>query len=73
MDKKDCYMKTPGSAEEWYDLGVFLRQNARFGEAMNAFLKASETEDDALRSKALASIELLKEINGFVNADLMNP
>ena len=28
---------------------------------------------EALRSKSLASIELLKEINGFVNADLMNP
>ena len=26
-----------------------------------------------LRSRALASIDLLREINGFVNTDLMNP
>lgn len=65
--------RTPGSAGEWYDLGVFFRRNARFGEAMNAFMKAAETGDDTLRSKAEASIELLKEINGFVNTDLMNP
>lgn len=66
--------KTPGSPSEWYDLGVFYRKNARFGEAMNAFRMAAETaNDDSLRAKALASIELLKEINGFVNVDLMNP
>ena len=40
---------------------------------MNAFMNAADTDDVLLRSKALASIELLKEINGFVNADLMNP
>lgn len=73
MDNKNCNMKTPGSAEEWFDLGVSLRQDARFGEAMNAFMNAADTDDVLLRSKALASIELLKEINGFVNADLMNP
>ncbi len=27
----------------------------------------------ALRDSALASIELIREINGFVNTDLMNP
>lgn len=69
----DINGKTPGSAEEWFDLGVLLRQNSRFGEAMNAFMMAAEAGDGDLRSKALASIELLKEINGFVNADLMNP
>lgn len=26
-----------------------------------------------IRSRALASIELIQEINGFVNVDLMNP
>ncbi len=65
---------TPGSPSEWYDLGVFYRRNARFGEAMNAFRMAAETTDDpSLKAKALASIDLLKEINGFVNVDLMNP
>ncbi len=63
----------PGSPEEWYDLGVFYRKNGRFGEAINAFMAASESPDEALRAKALASIDLIREINGFVNADLMNP
>lgn len=63
----------PGSPEEWYDLGVFYRKNGRFGEAINAFMAAAESGDKALRAKALASIDLIREINGFVNADLMNP
>lgn len=65
--------KTPGSAEEWYDRGVYLRQNARFGEAINAFMMAAASDDGNLKSKALASMELIKEINAFVNTDLMNP
>lgn len=41
---------------------------------MNAFMMAASTSgDETLRAKAAASIELLKEINGFVNTDLMNP
>lgn len=92
-----CEMNdTPGSPTEWFDLGVSLRQQACFGDAMNAFMMAAETaveemkrirdvfprnpavENDiaaleSLRSRALASVELLKEINGFVNVDLMNP
>lgn len=41
---------------------------------MNAFMMAASTSgDETLRAKAVASIELLKEINGFVNTDLMNP
>ena len=28
---------------------------------------------EEIRSKAFASVDLLKEINGFVNKDLMNP
>lgn len=64
---------TPGSAEEWFDLGVFFRKNGRFGEAINAFMAAAESGDKALRAKAQASIDLIREINGFVNTDLMNP
>lgn len=91
-----------------YEIAVGLRQNARFGEAINAFRTvadiceslisdmasqdlsdaASEEVPDAayssdndeikntllqMRSRAIASIELLQEINGFVNTDLMNP
>lgn len=83
-----------------YELAVGLRQNARFGEAINVFRTvadrceslisdmASQDLSDAasssdhdeikntllqMRSRAIASIELLQEINGFVNTDLMNP
>lgn len=67
----------PGSASQWYDLGVLYRQNARFGDAINAFQTAAdlalEESCELLRSRAIASIELIREINGFVNADLMNP
>ena len=50
-------------------------RNKRFGEAINAFRAAAAAPDaDAvLRSRALASVELIQEINGFVNTDLMNP
>lgn len=85
--------KTPGSAFEWFDLGVSLRRRASFGDAINAFTAAADEASDemeklresgsqdedrimaleSLRSKALASVDLLKEINGFVNTDLMNP
>jgi hypothetical protein len=33
---------------------------------------APDATDDIIR-KALASVELMQEINGFVNTDLMNP
>ena len=51
------------------------RRNKRFGEAINAFRAAAAASDadDILRSRALASVELIQEINGFVNTDLMNP
>ena len=50
-------------------------RNKRFGEAINAFRVAAAAPDvdDILRSRALASVELIQEINGFVNTDLMNP
>lgn len=85
---------TPGSPFEWYELGVSLRRNEQFGEAINAFRKAEEEAvrimeensglrylDDrldmeelrSLRDRALASIELILRIRGFVNKDLMNP
>ncbi len=70
----------------YYDSGVALRQQNRFGEAINAFHKAAElaaAELDAncdaadelleIRKASLASIELIQEIVGFANTDLMNP
>lgn len=52
-----------------------LRRNNRFGEAINAFRAAAAASDatDEIKRKALASVELIQEINGFVNVDLMNP
>ena len=63
------------TAQDFFDLGQEHRRNKRFGEAINAFRNAMEcsdaTKEIILRSQA--SIELIQEINGFVNTDLMNP
>ena len=52
-----------------------LRRNNRFGEAINFYRAAAEAPDatDDIIKKSLASVELMQEINGFVNVDLMNP
>lgn len=62
-------------AEKLLEKAEQLRREARFGEAINVFREAAASEDatDDLRKKCLASVELIQEINGFVNADLMNP
>jgi len=86
MSAKPDINTTPGSAAQWYDLGVSHMRLARFGDAVNAFQNAADaaSEEEAagvlasgeaavLRSRASASIELIQEINGFVNTDLMNP
>lgn len=52
-----------------------LRRACRFGDAINAYRQAAEAPDatDEIRRRALASIDLIQEINGFVNVDLLNP
>lgn len=52
-----------------------LRRNNRFGEAINVYRAAAAAPDatDDIIKKSLASVELMQEINGFVNVDLMNP
>ena len=52
-----------------------LRRNNRFGEAINVYRAAAAAEDatEDIIKKSLASVELMQEINGFVNVDLMNP
>lgn len=63
------------NAAELFDLGQEYRKNRRFGEAINAFRAAMASPDatEELRARSLASVELIQEINGFVNVDLMNP
>lgn len=78
----------PRSAAQWYDLGCIYRKEGDFGYAVNAFRSAVECADaglayavddtarlelESVRNKALASIELVQRITGFVNKDLMNP
>lgn len=52
-----------------------LRRNNLFGEAINVYRAAAAATDatDDIIKKSLASVELMQEINGFVNVDLMNP
>ena len=52
-----------------------LRRNCQFGEAINLYRAAAAAPDatEELKRKSLASVELMQEINGFVNVDLMNP
>ena len=52
-----------------------LRRDCRFGEAINVFREAAAAPDatEEIKKKSLASVELIQEINGFVNVDLMNP
>ena len=63
------------TALEYFERGQELRKNKMFGEAINAYMAAASSPDcpEDIKKISLASIELLQEINGFVNADLMNP
>ncbi len=63
------------SAAELIMLADSLRKENRFGEAINVYNAAAEASDatDEIRTKARVAIELIQEINGFVNVDLMNP
>ena len=62
-------------AEELLNEAERLRRECRFGDAINTFREAAAASDatEDIRRKALASVELIQEINGFVNVDLMNP
>ena len=63
------------TAKELLDKAEDLRRNCRFGEAINFFRAAASAPDatEEIKKKSLASVELMQEINGFVNTDLMNP
>ena len=63
------------NAIELLEMAERLRRECRCGDAINIFREAASAPDatDEIRRKALASVELIQEINGFVNVDLMNP
>ena len=63
------------TAEVLFAKAEEYRRSNRFGEAMNAFRAAADAPDatEEIKRKSLASVELIQEINGFVNVDLMNP
>ena len=63
------------TAKELLEKAEELRRNNRFGDAINLYREAAAAPDasDEIVRKALASVELMQEINGVVNVDLMNP
>ena len=62
------------SADQWMKTAEDLRRECRFGEAINAFRQAAASDaTEEIKTKARVSVELIQEINGFVNLDLMNP
>ena len=63
------------TARELLDKAEDLRRNCRFGDAINFYRAAADAPDasEEIKRKSLASVELMQEINGFVNTDLMNP
>ena len=63
------------TATELFDIAQEHRRNRRFGDAVNVYMEVLESADatDEQRQSAAATIELIQEINGFVNVDLMNP
>ena len=71
----ECARYMEGSAKELLEQAEELRRNNRFGDAINVYRAAAAAPDateDIIR-KSLASVELMQEINDFVNVDLMNP
>ena len=63
------------TATELFDIAQEHRRNRRFGDAVNMYMEVVESPDatDELRRTAAVSINLIQEINGFVNVDLLNP
>ena len=63
------------TASELFEIAQEHRRNKRFGDAINMYMEVIESPDatEELRRRAATSIELIQDINGFVNTDLMNP
>ena len=75
LSKSKIIVMSADSARELLEKAEELRRNCCFGEAINFYRAAAEAPDatDEIKRKSLASVELMQEINGFVNTDLMNP
>ena len=63
------------TAKELLEKAEELRRSCSFGEAINLYRAAADAPDatEDIKRKSLASVDLIQEINGFVNVDLMNP
>ena len=63
------------TAIELFEIAQEHRRNKRFGDAINIYKEVIDSSDatEELRRRAEVSIDLIQEINGFVNIDLMNP
>jgi hypothetical protein len=63
------------TADQLFEMAQEYRRTLRFGDAINMYRAAAAAPDatEDLRRRSLASVELVQEINGFVNTDLMNP
>ena len=63
------------TAAQLFETAQEHRRNKRFGDAINMYMEVIESPDatEELRRRAATSIELIQDINGFVNSDLMNP
>ena len=63
------------TAEQLFEMAQEYRRTLRFGDAINMYRAAAAAPDatEELKRRSLASVELVQEINGFVNTDLMNP
>lgn len=63
------------TAQQIFEMAQECRRNRRFGEAINLFRASADAPDatEDLKRRCLASVDLIQEINGFVNTDLMNP
>ena len=76
MENRNFYSEScSAEAEQLLDRGLSFMQAARFDEAVKCLISAAEHPGASsyVKSKASAAIQLIGQITGFVNKDLMNP
>ncbi len=76
MEKRNlCSESCSASAEQLLDRGLSFMQASRFDEAVKCLLSAADHPfaSSYVKNKASAAIQLIGQITGFVNKDLMNP